>query len=107
MTAAAHHPEHPEPSGLESPWAIRDALLPEERDEFGAAFQRALDVAKQTRNPGLIFETLENWRRIAQQTLVDPAAHRAMLQQAARTMRTGEPPAGAVSPAQVRAFLGR
>jgi hypothetical protein len=40
---------------------------------------------------------LANWRDIARQTQADPVAHLRMLQQAERTLRTGEPPVGAQS----------
>jgi len=102
VTAAAHHPE---PGDLDSPREIWAALLPEERAEFDAAYKQALTEAGETRSLNAVFVALECWRRIARQTLADPAAHRAMLQQADRTLRTGEPPAGAVSLDVVRARL--
>lgn len=106
MTAAANHPHH-EPGELDSPRAIRAALLPEERGDFDAAYRAALADAGEKLDLADVFETLASWRRIARQTLADPAAHRAMLQQAERGQRTGEPPAGAVSIADVRALLRR
>lgn len=106
MTAAANHPDH-EPGELDSPRAIRAALLPEERAEFDAAYKQALADAGEKLDLADVFETLAGWRRIARQTLADPAAHRAMLRQAERTLATGEPPAGAVPLADVRKLLGR
>ncbi|WP_372662839.1 DUF6247 family protein [Amycolatopsis kentuckyensis] len=85
-------------------WA---ALLPEERDAFDAAYQVALADAGETRSLKAVVATLENWRAIARQTQADPAAHRAMLQQAERTLATGEAPAGAVSLADMRALFRR
>lgn len=107
MTAAAHHPEHHEPGELDSPRAIRDALLPQERGEFDAAYQQALAEAGESLSLRPISEMLACWRRIARQTVADPAGHRAMLQQAERTLATGEPPAGSVPLADVRALLRR
>jgi hypothetical protein len=107
VTAAAHHPEHHEPGELDSPRAIRDALLPEERGEFDAAYKQALADAGEKLDLADVFETLASWQRIALQTRVDPDAHRAMLQQAERTLATGEPPVGAVPLADVRELLRR
>jgi hypothetical protein len=81
-------------------------LLPEERGDFERAYQNALRIAGETLSLDRVFAVLENWRRIARQTLADPAAHRRMLQQAARTIRTWEPPEGAVSWTALKAELG-
>ena len=44
---------------------IRDALVPEDRGDFDAAYAQALEVARQTLDLTALFETLEQWRRIA------------------------------------------
>jgi hypothetical protein len=107
MAAAASH--HGPTSGRErfdSPRDIRAALLPEEVPAFDAAYQRALREASETLSLETLQSTLANWRRIARMTQADPVAHRRMLQQAERTLRTGQPPENAVEWEQLRAELG-
>ncbi|TWE30365.1 hypothetical protein FHX69_3062 [Prauserella muralis] len=107
MTAAAsHHGRNPDRARFDLPRDIRAALLPEEVPAFEAAYQQALRDASETVSLEVLQSTLANWRRIAQMTQADPAAHRRMLQQAERTRRTGEPPEGAVEWNQLRAELG-
>ena len=106
MTAAANHPDH-EPGELDSPRAIRAALLPEERDEFDAAYKQALADAGEKLDLADVFETLAGWRRIARHTLADPAGHRAMLQKAGRGLATSERLVGAVSLDAMRARFGK
>jgi Family of unknown function (DUF6247) len=48
-----------------APAAIRDALLPEERATFDAAYQRALTRAREDLELTELFQTLEHWRRLA------------------------------------------
>ncbi|EHR52815.1 hypothetical protein SacmaDRAFT_4638 [Saccharomonospora marina XMU15] len=107
MTAAAsHHGGNPGQGRFDSPREIRAALLPDEVAAFDVAYQQALREAAETLSLEALQSTLANWRRIAQMTQADPAAHRRMLQQAERTRRTGEPPEGAVEWKQLRAELG-
>lgn len=48
-----------------APAAIRDALLPEDRPVFEAAYQRALTRAREDLELTELFQTLEHWRRLA------------------------------------------
>lgn len=48
-----------------TPAAIRDALLPEEKTEFDAAYQRALAAARDDMDLTDLFQCLEHWRRVA------------------------------------------
>lgn len=107
MTAAAsHHGGNPGQERFDSPREIRAALLPEEVAAFDAAYQQALQEASKTLSLETLQSTLANWRRIARMTQTDPAAHRRMLQQAERTLRTGQPPEDAVEWTQLRSELG-
>lgn len=48
-----------------APRAIREHLLPEDREQFDAAYAQALAEAKASLDLTGLFETLEQWRRIA------------------------------------------
>lgn len=48
-----------------SPWHIRSALQLEDRTAFEAAYQAALDTARESLDPTVLFEVLERWRRVA------------------------------------------
>lgn len=102
MTAAAVKP----PFADASPAQIRAVLLDEERPEFDRQFRWALAAASESFSLDELRTTLQSWRRIAWMTHTDPEAHRRMLSAAARTLTTGERPAGSVSWDQVRAELG-
>ncbi|WP_236789333.1 DUF6247 family protein [Amycolatopsis sp. GM8] len=104
--AAANHGPTPGGARFDSPREIRAALLPEEAGEFDADYQQALRQASETLSLEDLQATLANWRRIAQMTQADPAGHRRMLEQAKRTMRTGELPEGAMDWQQFRTELG-
>ncbi|MFD9890166.1 DUF6247 family protein [Amycolatopsis sp. NPDC059027] len=125
MTAAAHYPESPRPSdvdGLESspewagdldaaakfssPEAIRAALLPEQLDEFDAAFEAALVAARQTLRLDRLREVLRTWRRVALLTERDPEGYRRMLASAAEVHRTGRPRPGSVTWDKLQTELG-
>jgi hypothetical protein len=107
VTAAAKYPpQAPEPGEFDSPKAIRAGLLPEERGDFDQAYKRALQEAGETLSLEGLHVMLAHWTLIARQTQADPAGHRQMLQQAAQTLRTGEPPAGAVEWADLKQELG-
>lgn len=104
--AAANHGPNQDPGRFDSPRAIRAALLPEEVGDFDAAYQQALRSASETLSLEALQATLESWRRIAQMTQADPAGHRQMLEQAKRTLRTGELPKDAMDWEQFRTELG-
>src|SRR5687768_1854637 len=57
-----------------SPEAIRAALLPEQTDEFDAAFDAALTAARRTLHLDQLRDTLQAWRRVALLTRQDPDA---------------------------------
>lgn len=48
-----------------SPAAIRDALLPEDRTAFEAAYRDMLVQARESLDLTELFRTLERWRRLA------------------------------------------
>lgn len=48
-----------------APAAIRAALLAEDREVFGAAYQRALAAARDSLDLTELFRCLEHWRRVA------------------------------------------
>lgn len=48
-----------------SPAAIHAALLPEDRADFDADYERALGRARETRDLTELFTVLERWRRLA------------------------------------------
>ena len=48
-----------------APAAIRDALLPEDRAAFQAAYQLALIRAREDLDLTELFQALEHWRRLA------------------------------------------
>jgi hypothetical protein len=104
--AAANHDSNPGPERLDSPREIRAALLPEEVPAFDAAYQQTLWVASETLSLEALQTTLASWRRIARMTQTDPAGHRRMLEQAKRTMQTGQLPEDAVDWEQFRTELG-
>jgi hypothetical protein len=72
-----------------SPHAIRAALLPDDRGAFDAAYTAALDAARECLDLTELFETLEQWRRIAV-LHSDRENFRAVAQRAAE-LTTGEP----------------
>jgi Family of unknown function (DUF6247) len=103
VTAAAAQPPHdPDPGKLDTPEAIRAALLPEEAGDFDKAWRQARTFADEAGQQAV----LDNYRRIARQTLVDPGAHRRMLAEARQRMTTGALPAGAGLWNDLKAELG-
>lgn len=80
--------------------------MPEERGDFDQAYRQALQVAGETLSLETLHTTLAHWTLIARQTQANPAAHRRALQQAARSLRTGEPPAGALDWTDLKSELG-
>ncbi len=71
-----------------TPAAIREALLPDDRKEFDAAYGRTLAVARQSLDLGELFRTLEHWRRVALLQR-DPDGYRTLVRRAAELL-TGE-----------------
>lgn len=57
-------PAHPLGPGA-SPRAIREALLPEDQDRFDVAYDSALSTARARLDLTELFDTLEQWRRLA------------------------------------------
>lgn len=88
--AAGEQPpgRHPLAPGA-SPGHIRAALLPEDRGAFDAAYTAALDKARESLDLAALFETLEQWRRIAA-LQADRENFRRVARRAAE-LRTGEP----------------
>ena len=48
-----------------SPAELREAILPEDRDQFDASFRRALDAMADSLSLEPLQQFLEHWRRIA------------------------------------------
>ena len=72
-----------------APAAIREALLPEDRATFDAAYEGALAVARESLDLGELFRVLEQWRRVALLQR-DPDGYRSLVRRAAELL-TGEP----------------
>lgn len=72
-----------------APRAIREHLLPEDCEQFDAAYGQALIEAKQSLDLTGLFETLEQWRCIAV-LQSDPENFRRVARRAAELL-TGEP----------------
>jgi hypothetical protein len=106
MSAAAV--ERPGPGNFQdaSPREVRAALVPEEQPDFDLQWQRAMTEATATFDLTEVFEILDSWRRRAAiTTALGYAGYRRMLIQAENTLRTGNPPPGAVPLAEVKAYL--
>ena len=89
-----------------SPAEIREAILPEERDQFDSSYRRALDAAAETLRLDELTEFLAHWRRLAWcHTAHGHDAWRALMAKAERTLRTGELPPGTVSADEIRDML--
>ncbi len=65
-----------------SPAAIRDALLPSDRERFDAAYEAALAESRRSLDLANLFKTLEQWRRLAVMQS-DPEAFRHAVRRAA------------------------
>jgi len=72
-----------------TPAAIRDAVLPEDKTEFDAAYQRALATAREDLDLTELFRCLEHWRRVALLQR-DPDRFASIARRAAERL-TGEP----------------
>ncbi|WP_378737068.1 DUF6247 family protein [Nocardia brasiliensis] len=79
--------EHPLRPGA-SPQDIRSALLPTDRAEFDAEYERALTHARERLDLTELFGTLEHWRRIAL-LQNDRKSYRQVVRKAAKIL-TGE-----------------
>lgn len=81
-----------------SPAELREAILPEDRDQFDLSYRAALNTAAETLRLDELESFLAHWRRLAWcQTDAGHDTWRAMLANADRILATGEPPPGAVS----------
>ncbi len=72
-----------------APAAIREALLPEDRDAFDTAYDQALLAARESLDLTELFRRLEHWRRVAVLQR-DRARYRSVVRRAAERL-TGEP----------------
>jgi hypothetical protein len=72
-----------------SPAAIRDGLLPGDRECFEAAFEAALTESRRSLDLTELFKALEHWRRIAV-LQSSPDAYRHAVRRAAELL-TGQP----------------
>jgi hypothetical protein len=120
MFAAARHPEPHRPSAagadragveaadhwagddeaaarVDSPAAIRAALLPEQTAEFDAAYDAALTAARKTLRLDDLHRVLSTWRRMALLTDQDPDRQRKMLAAETEIRKTGQSRPGSVS----------
>lgn len=110
MTAAHVNPyaESPVPAlpPETTPAAIRDALIDDERAEFESAYQDAVAQAGRTLDLSRVLDVLRTYHRIAWLTQRQGVeAHRRMLRDADRALRTGDAPAGSMSAEDVRALI--
>lgn len=87
MTAepVANGPQGPEPEvapPAATPGAIRQALLPEEADQFDSEWRTAMSRSAESLDLTEVYTVLRRWRGIAVLTQADPDAHRRMLRRA-------------------------
>lgn len=89
-----------------TPAEIRAALIPEEQVEFDKAWRQAMLEALDRRDLAGVYETLDDWRRIAWMTASSGhRAHREMWRRAAAA-HGGEPVPANESLAAIKARLG-
>jgi hypothetical protein len=74
----------PQPLRASSPREIRAALADEETGHFDREYRLAMADAAESLDLSEVLAVLERWRRVAWSTQDDPAAHRQMLENAAR-----------------------
>jgi flavin-binding protein dodecin len=72
-----------------APHDIRQNLLPEDREQFDAAYEQALADARKTLDLTVLFKILEQWRRLAV-LQSDRSGYRHAVRRAAELL-TGEP----------------
>lgn len=87
-----------------TPAAIREALLPEDRARFDAAYPRALATAREDLDLTELFRCLEHWRRLALLQR-DPDRFVSIARRAAERL-TGEPVSDDESLAETRRRAG-
>jgi hypothetical protein len=102
--AAAVPPDAPVPPPAD-PVAIRACLTPDVAAEFDAEWDIVLDEAKQSKDLAPVHALLTRWRQVAYAELRDPGSYFRLLGTAARTLATGEAPAGSVSGDEVKALI--
>ena len=81
-------------------------MLAEQRAQFDREYQHALQVAAESFSLDELQAVLRSWRRIAALTQHDPRAYRRTRETAEHALRTGQPPAGAVSWCELKQELG-
>lgn len=80
-----------------SPAELREAILPQSRDEFDRQYRAAIDNARDTLSLDALHGFLEGWRRVAWvQTDLGMERYEAMMAQAEHLQRTGKPLPGTV-----------
>lgn len=92
-----------------SPAQIREAILPEEHDQFDASLRRALDAVAETLSLNPLEEFLAHWRRMAWcQTHDGHDTWRRVLARAQYTLATGgDRPSADASAEQIHELLRR
>lgn len=89
-----------------SPAEIRDAILPEDQDDFDRQYREALRVAAETYHLDELEKTLALWRLAARQVAAEgPEAWRALLAKAERRLATGELPPGSAPAEKVEELI--
>jgi hypothetical protein len=102
---AAALPPDREPVPPPDPVAIRACLAPGVAAEFDAEWNIVLDKAKQSKDLAPVHALLAKWRHFAYAEQRDPGSYFRLLATAARTLATGEAPAGSVSSEEVKALI--
>ncbi|MGH3925393.1 MAG: DUF6247 family protein [Pseudonocardiaceae bacterium] len=89
-----------------SPAQLREAIVPEDVDQFDAGYRAALNTAAETLMLDKLESFLEHWRRVAWcQTDAGHDRWRAMLTEADRRLAGGPPPQGMVSQEEIAALI--
>jgi hypothetical protein len=111
VSAAAAEPADPGRQGVPfadaSPAQVRAALIPEDAADFDRQWREALTRAIESLDLTEVSETLASWRHVARVSSArGQDGYRRMMQQAERTLTTGERSAGNVPWATLEARLG-
>jgi hypothetical protein len=85
--------------------AIRACLTPGVAAEFDAEWEIVLEQAKHTKDLAQVHDLLQKWRHVAYAEMTDPGSYFRLLSTAARTLATGEAPAGSVSGDEIKALI--
>ena len=109
MTALWSYDEQPRGGGDPllpgaTPAAIRESLLPDDRERFDTAYSRALADAREQLDLTELFRCLEHWRRVALLQR-DPDRFASIARRAAERL-TGEPVSTGESLEQTRRRAG-